>query len=100
MTHEKEMKALELENRQASTPETNQSNSRRASAPKLPFFNESRDDLDAYLERFERFATSQNWPQDEWATDLSALLTGKALETYYRMPSQTAGTYKHVKQLC
>ncbi len=34
MNHEKEMKALELQNQQqASTPEANQSNTRRGSAP-------------------------------------------------------------------
>ncbi len=64
MNHEKEMKALELQKQQqASTPETNQSILEGLVHPKLPFFNVSRDDLDAYLERFERFATSQNWPE-------------------------------------
>ena len=30
----------------------------KASRPKLPSFDEQRDDIDAYLERFERFAKS------------------------------------------
>lgn len=30
----------------------------RAKAPKLPSFVDGKDDLDAYLQRFERFATT------------------------------------------
>ena len=31
----------------------------RALCPKLPKFDEEKDDIDAFLERFERFATTQ-----------------------------------------
>jgi hypothetical protein len=71
--------------------------SRKAQAPKLPVFNDTRDDLDAYLNRFERFATAQQWPEEDWATDLSALLTGRALETFYRLPIEQANDYTIVK---
>ena len=70
---------------------------RKAQAPKLPAFNDMRDDLDAYLNRFERFATAQKWPDEEWATDLSVLLTGRALETFYRLPAEQAEDYALVK---
>lgn len=30
----------------------------------LPLFDEPRDDLHAYLKRFKRVATRQDWPQD------------------------------------
>ena len=29
--------------------------------PELPMFEDSRDKMDAYIERFERFATIQKW---------------------------------------
>ena len=29
--------------------------------PKLPHFDESRDNIDSYLERFERYANNQRW---------------------------------------
>ena len=43
----------------------------------LPHFVDGKDDLDSYLLRFERYATVANWPQTNWATQLSALLRGK-----------------------
>ena len=50
--------------------------------PKLPPFNEQVDDIDAYISRFERHASSMGWGQDTWAVCLSPLLSGKGLETY------------------
>ena len=49
------------------------------SVPKLPPFDEKIDDLDAYLYRFEGYATMQGWPKERWASNLSALLKGNAL---------------------
>ncbi|CAH3160586.1 unnamed protein product [Porites lobata] len=54
----------------------------RAKAPKLPSFVDGKDDLDAYLQRFERFATTVKWEKTGWASKLSALLSGRALEVY------------------
>ena len=58
--------------------------------PKLPYFEETVDDMDAYLQRFERYATSQSWPKDELAVHLSALLKGKALNVYTRIAPHEA----------
>ena len=55
----------------------------RAKAPKLPSFVDGKDDLDAYLQRFERFAARAKWEKTGWASKLSALLSGRALEVYY-----------------
>ena len=33
----------------------------RAKAPKLPSFVDGKDDLDAYIQRFERFADKAKW---------------------------------------
>ena len=30
-------------------------------APKMPYFDEDKDFMDSYLNRFEQFATSQRW---------------------------------------
>ena len=46
----------------------------RAKAHKLSSFVDGKDDLDAYLQRFERFAETA-----KWASKLSALLSGRAL---------------------
>ncbi|XP_064649953.1 uncharacterized protein LOC135501648 [Lineus longissimus] len=65
--------------------------------PKLPYFNETHDDMDAYLQRFERYAETQKWPQEQWAMNLSALLKGKALEVYARLPSEDALDFAKLK---
>ena len=57
----------------------------RAKAPKLPSFVDGKDDLDAYLQRFERFAETAKWNKIGWASKLSALLSGRALEVYSRL---------------
>ena len=69
----------------------------RAKTPKLPSFVDGRDDLDAYLQRFERFATNANWEKTCWATKLSALLSGRALDVYSRLSEEAAVDYDQVK---
>ena len=64
------------------------------SRPKLPAFDEQKDDLDVYLERYERFTTSQEWDEgDDWAVSLNPLLTGKGLQVYSSMPPGDANNY-------
>ena len=52
----------------------------RAKAPKLPSFVDGKDDLDAYLQRFERFSATAKWEKTGWASKVSALLSERALE--------------------
>ena len=66
--------------------------------PKLPAFDQEKDDMDAYLKRFERYEESLKWPQEEWAVNLSALLRGKALEVYSRLSREAAGNYEALKE--
>jgi hypothetical protein len=66
--------------------------------PKLPKFDEDKDDLDAYLERFERFAQVQQWKKEEWAVCLSPLLTGKGLQVFTGMPANDVNDYEKLKQ--
>ena len=66
--------------------------------PKLPKFDECVDDVDAYLDRFERFATSNQWPRDNWANNLSPLLTGKALQAYVSLSVADSNDYDVVKK--
>jgi hypothetical protein len=65
--------------------------------PKLPAFEESKDDLDAYLLRFERYAQAMGWKETEWTMSLSALLKGKALEAYARLPMEDIQNYGKLK---
>ena len=61
--------------------------------PKLPPFNERTDDLDAYLHRFKGYAVMQGWPKELWASNLSALLKGNALEVFHRMSIDDSNDY-------
>jgi hypothetical protein len=55
--------------------------------PKLPPFEEKSDDIDSNLRRFERHVEAHNWHKTIWATHLSALLKGNALDVYAFLPS-------------
>ena len=65
--------------------------------PRLPSYVEG-DEIDSYLLRFERFARANQWDQDRWASNLSALLTGKALDVYTRLSDEHAQDYEKVKE--
>lgn len=68
-----------------------------AAKPKLPKYDESLDSVDIYLDRFERFASANQWPKEEWANLLSPLLTGKALQAYVSLTIDDAKDYEAVK---
>ena len=69
----------------------------KAERPKMPAFNEDRDDIDAYLLRYEQVAEANRWPGADWALHLSTLLTGKALELYARLTPEGARNYQELK---
>ena len=64
---------------------------------KIPACEDGRDDLDAYIRRFEHFAVSQGWKRESWAVSLSALLKGKALEVYSRLSPEESVDYDKLK---
>jgi len=66
-------------------------------APKMPYFDKERDFMDSYLGRFERFSEIQKWKREHWAMYLSALLKGRALDVYSRMPPDQANDYDGLK---
>ena len=88
--HEDELERLEAQKALTQPRETI-----KAKAPKIPAFNE--DKMESYLLRFERYATAQKWEPDTWATGLSALLQGKALDVYALMPKEDALNYDKLK---
>ena len=65
--------------------------------PTLPVFNDEQDEIDSYLERFERYATLQRWDKSDWAMILSSLLTGKSLDVYARLSNDDAMDYDKIK---
>ena len=63
--------------------------------PKVPKFTE-KDDIDVYLQSFERLATVHGWDHSTWATRLAASLSGKALEAFARMSAEDSSNYDKV----
>jgi hypothetical protein len=99
--HEVELKRLESERHRNSPTNSTDGGSGDGVAkrtPKLPAFVDGKDDIDSYLQRFERFAKHQRWERTEWATCLSALLTGAALDVYSRLGDEDAQDYDVLKK--
>ena len=65
--------------------------------PKLPYFEESKDKMDSYLSRFEKYATANKWDKNVWTAYLSALLKGRALNVYDRLSTEDAADYDKLK---
>lgn len=87
--------------RQASDSENEDPTPRRTrvmgKVPKMPYFDEDKDFMDSYLNRFERFAQAQGWRTADLTLYLSALLKGRALDVYSRLPPDQAADYETLK---
>ena len=105
--HEKEVLRIQVEADRIRLQETSMSREMNDSAnrtrnsgrsPKLPVFSEAKDDMDTYLQRFERYAENEGWDADCYGTYLGSLLSGKALEVYSRLPASEARDYYKLKE--
>ena len=67
-------------------------------SPELKDYVEYKDNIEDYIIRFERFAKTNGWPENGWATHLSALLSGKALEVYSRLSPEAAVDFDKLKK--
>jgi transposase InsO family protein len=94
------MRRLELEagRRQEDQGVATHNEAPKAKIPNLPKFVDGKDELDSYLLRFERFAETHKWDRATWATTLSALLTGNALQVYGRLSDDDAKDYDTLKK--
>ena len=105
--HERHMFQLQVEADRLRVQEANTTRERLDStrtfrspgrSPKLPPFNDAKDDMDAYLQRFERYAENEDWDTDCLGVYLGSLLTGQALEEYSRLPAADARNYAILKK--
>ncbi len=62
---------LELQNANNGVQVGNASTTSAAKLPKLPAFSDGKDDLDSYLQRFERFAKNNNWDTSTCMVDVA-----------------------------
>ena len=63
----------------------------------LRHFIDGKDNLDNYLQQFDRHATVTNWPHANWATQLSALYNGKDLDVSSRLSQEGFLDYGRLK---
>ena len=54
--------------------------------------------MDSYLTRFESYAMSNKWDPSMWASYLSALLKGCALEVFVRLSRDGQSDYGQIKE--
>ena len=93
--HEQEMEKIRRnpQNKQAEDAYVN------VPVPELPMFNDERDNIDAFLRRFERVAKAMNWDTRNYGIKLGTLLGGKALNVYARLPNSEADDYSKIKNV-
>ena len=99
MKHLELMGQLEVQRASFKTELEKQKSEKLAHArdPKLPYFEESKDKMDSYLSRFEKYATANKWDKNVCAAYLSALLKGRALDVYDRLSTEDAADYVKLK---
>ena len=99
MKHLELMGQLEVQRANFKTELEKQKSEKLAHArdPKLPYFEESKNKMDSYLSRFEKYATANKWDKNVWAAYLSALLKGRALDVYDRLSTEDAADYDKLK---
>ena len=95
MKHLEVMGQIELQRASFKTELEKQKSEKLAHArdPKLPYFEESKDKMDSYLSRFEKYAAANKWDKNVWAAYLSALLKGRALDVYDSLSTEDAADY-------
>ena len=76
---------------------SNRGHSVAMKALKLPLFNDEKDDLDAYLIRFERACAAFEIRPEFWSTKLARLLQGRSLDVYQRLPAEEVDNYESLK---
>ena len=77
-----EQRSALSEDQQAAFSQASQNAVVRTKASVLPGFVDGKDNLDSYLLHFEGYATVAGWERSDWATRLSSLLSGRALDVY------------------
>ena len=93
---EVELKKIEAET--TSHPWGPKEKSSNPRSHKLPYFDEHTDKMDSYLTRFESYALSNKWDPSMWASYLSALLKGRALEVFVRLSRDDQSDYGQIKE--
>ena len=63
----------------------------------LPYIDDSKDKMEIYLSRFEKYATANKWDPSLYYY-LSAILKGRAFDVYDRLSDEDAVSYDKLKE--
>ena len=101
MDHAEKLRALDIEARKVELQQEPRTSSSQNNAPqvklKLPCFDQGKDDMDAFITRFEMYCATQAIPKEKWNLHLSTLLKGEALNVYWRQPIDDIDDYDKLK---
>ncbi len=92
-----ELSREETERRRISPGGSGQAN-KAARYPKMPYFDENKDDIDSYLFRFEAFAKNLKWEREEWAMFLGVHLKGTALALFHSLSATGNVSFEVLKR--
>ena len=95
---EAEVELKKIEAKTTSHPWGPKEKSSNPRSPKLPYFDKHTDKMDSYLTRFESYAISNKWDLSMWASYLSALLKGRALEVFVRLSKDDQSDYGQIME--
>src|SRR5215469_11906778 len=65
---------------------------------KIAPFNEEKDKIDIYLEKFERIAKESNWDENLWTGKLAPSLTARANDVYVNLNEEDSKNYEKLKE--
>ena len=91
-------RSASLEDQQATLSQASQNAVAKTKAPVFPGFVDGKDNMDSYLLRFERYTTVAGWERSDWATRLSPLLSGRALDVYSGLSDEQARDYDKLQK--
>ena len=95
---EAEVELKKIEAKATSHPWGPKEKSSNPRSPKLPYFDDNTDNMDSYLTRLESYAMSNKWDPSMWASYLSALLKGRALEFFVRLSRDNQLDYGQIME--
>ena len=87
MNRQRDQQDLILSIVEKSTKPKEEATKPRLPKPTLQKMSEG-ENVENFLEMFEKVATQQQWPKDVWSTQLAGLLTGKALAAFANLPKE------------
>uniref|UniRef100_A0A8C5PNU8 CCHC-type domain-containing protein n=1 Tax=Leptobrachium leishanense TaxID=445787 RepID=A0A8C5PNU8_9ANUR len=93
-----ELRLAEVRGRRDSSPRSDRSTGRKVPFQAFKEFRETDEEIESYLQDFERLCRVHEVHRADWVRILACKLTGRAAEAYRTVPDEEATNYTHVKQ--